>query len=326
MVINPQQNIRLVRRVVSLAQNRFQANNAIIMSIQASELILTEEGEIYHLRLTPQDIAHNIIFVGDPGRVDRVTAHFDSIRFQRQQREFYTVTGSYQGIPLTVISTGIGTDNIDIVMNELDALVNIDFETRMIKPELTQLRILRLGTSGSLQADVPVGTLVLSTYAVGGDGLLGYYIQKNHQSLQELLDVWHAKYARKLPRMVGALASKSFIAYAEQYLPEIQLGGTFTAAGFYGPQGRSLGRLKLAFTSLTRYIAEFVFEDRPVMNMEMETSGILALGNALGHQAGSLSVLLANRSTGEFSADPLGDEEKVIQTGLHMIHALATSK
>ena len=289
---------------------------------EASEFIRNQDGSIYHLNLCPDDIATRIIFVGDQARVDRVAAHFSNIRTRIQHREFYTVTGEYEGREYTVISTGIGTDNIDIVLNELDALVNLDWDSGEVKSSLTSLNILRFGTCGGLQPDVPVGSLVLSDYAIGGDGLLGYYHLNALPTLQEHLDAWRAKNLRLLPRFFGVNGSPLFLDAARSHMPEIHLGGTFTAAGFYAPQGRSLGRAKPVVPRLPEMMSRFSFKDVPVMNMEMETAGILGLGGALGHQMGSLSVILANRQRGEFASDPAKEEAKLIAKGLSLFNQI----
>ncbi|MFK7972510.1 MAG: nucleoside phosphorylase [Bacteroidia bacterium] len=288
--------------------------------LKASELIQNADGSIYHLNLCPDDIVPRIIFVGDQARVDKVADHFDQVRTRVQKREFSTVTGSFQGNEYTVISTGIGTDNVDIVLNELDALFNIDWETKTVKADFTQLHILRFGTCGGLRADVPVGSMVLSNFAIGGDGLLGYYHIPGHESVQERVDAWQAKHVRNLPRLFGVGAGASFIQTARDHFPNIHHGGTFTAAGFYAPQGRNLGRAKLTVPNLPEKLASFDCCDLPIVNLEMETAGILGLGHALGHEMGSLSVILANRAQGTFAENPAEEEARLIETGLSLFH------
>ncbi|MEZ4686337.1 MAG: nucleoside phosphorylase [Bacteroidia bacterium] len=288
--------------------------------IPNSELIHNADGSIYHLNLCREDVARRIILVGDQARVDKVATYFTNIRTRIQHREFYTVTGIYGKHEYSVISSGIGTDNIDIVLNELDALFNLDEESGKPVPRPEKLKILRFGTCGGMQPDLPVGSLVLSNYAIGGDGLLGYYHLPGEPALQESIDAFWAKHLRKLPRFFGEAASNIFIEKARQF-PEIYHGGTFSAAGFYAPQGRSLGRARAVVPNLPQIIAGFRFRDMPVLNMEMETSAILGLGAALGHEAGSLSVILANRQRGEFAPNPQAEEAKLIEAGLALFES-----
>lgn len=287
-----------------------------------SELIHNADGSIYHLSLCKDDIARRIILVGDQARVDKVAKHFSGIRTKIQHREFYTVTGQYGKNEYSVISTGIGTDNIDIVLNELDALLNLDPDTGTPVESPEKLQILRFGTCGGMQPDVPVGSLVLSNYALGGDGLLGYYHMPGEPLLQESIDAYWAQNLRCLPRFFGESASKVFIDKAKSHFPDILHGGTFSAAGFYAPQGRSLGRARAVVPNLPQIISGFRYQDMPVLNMEMETSGILGLGAALGHKAGSLSVILANRQRGEFAENPQAEEAKLIEAGLALFETV----
>lgn len=279
--------------------------------IKASELILNPDKSIYHLNLQPQNIAHDIIFVGDPDRVDEVTKYFDNITFQTQKREFKTQTGIYKGKLLTVISTGIGTDNIDIVLNELDALVNIDFDTRQIKRELTSLNIVRIGTSGALQKDIPVDTLLMSAYAIGTDDLLNSY-DIEQQTIKDLEDEfiihtnWHADKGR--PYAVDA--SKSLM---EKFASDdIYSGITLTAGGFFAPQGRVL-RLLPKDDYLQNHLDEFAFEGYQLTNLEMETAGIYGLAKLLGHNALSLNAIIANRKKGVFSEQPQQTIDRLIR-------------
>lgn len=279
--------------------------------IKASELILNPDKSIYHLNLQPQNIAHDIIFVGDPDRVDEVTKYFDNITFQTQKREFKTQTGIYKGKPLTVISTGIGTDNIDIVLNELDALVNIDFGTRQIKRKLTSLNIVRIGTSGALQKDIPIDTLLMSAYAIGTDDLLNsYHIEQ--QTIKDLEDEfikhtnWHADKGR--PYAVDA--SKSLM---EKFASDdIYSGITLTAGGFFAPQGRVL-RLLPKDDYLQNHLDEFAYEGYQLTNLEMETAGIYGLTKLLGHNALSLNAIIANRKKGVFSEQPQQTIDRLIR-------------
>lgn len=289
-----------------------------------TELILNKDGSVYHLALHPKELAPKIIFVGDQDRVEKVGAYFDEIEFIRRKREFCTLTGRYQGQRLSVVSTGIGTDNIDIVWNEIDALFNVSFSSRLPRKRLTQLKVLRLGTCGGMQADVPVGSLVLSAFAVGADGLLPYYIPPAVRGLAaKFAHQWKAFMSRSGLdlHLYPTQGSETLTKLAQELFPDILSGITFTANGFYGPQGRSLGRIPVRWPDLPDRIARFTFTDQQlrVLNMEMETAGILGLGHLLGHEAGSLSVILANRQTGVFASDPAAEVDQLIRTGLDLI-------
>lgn len=272
------------------------------MSIPSSELILNPDGSIYHLNLRPEHIANTIITVGDPDRVSVVTSFFDSIEFTIQKREFHTQTGTYKGRRITVISTGIGTDNIDIVLNELDALVNIDFNTRLIKTELTPLTIIRIGTSGAIQKHIPINSFLISELAVGFDSLLHFYDSKQiqHISISEAIQAQTNWYEHKsTPYVVSADHSLLNKFHSDKTIK----GFTATNVGFYGPQGRVL-RLSVQDKNLNDKLAAFKFEDKIITNLEMETAGIYGLSKLLGHKAISMNAILANRITGEFSKKP----------------------
>ncbi|MBS9774186.1 MAG: nucleoside phosphorylase [Tenacibaculum sp.] len=272
------------------------------MKIKNSELILNPDGSIYHLNLKPEHISENIIFVGDQNRVDRISKHFDKIEFTTQKREFKTTTGIYKGKRFSVISTGIGPDNIDIVVNELDALVNIDLETRTVKEEHTALNIVRIGTSGSLQADIHVDSFVLGKYGIGFDGVLHSY-DCEHILEEEIENAFikHTNWNNKKARPYVVKNSKEL----EDKLSsdKIYKGMTGTANGFYGPQGRVL-RLKLQDPNLNSKIDNFNFNGVRVTNLEMETSAIYGLSKLLGHNACSMNAIIANRINGTFSKDP----------------------
>lgn len=287
------------------------------MTIKDSELILNPDGSVYHLNLKPENIADTIIFVGDQNRVDKISKHFDSIEFQTQKREFKTHTGFYKGKKISVMSTGIGPDNIDIVVNELDALVNIDLETRQPKETLKSLNIIRVGTSGSLQEDIPVDAFVLSQYGLDLNGMLHYYqIEsiKNPEIEQAFIKHtnWHSDKATPFvvensPALEKKLASnKTF------------KGMTATAGGFYGPQGRVL-RLPVHDPELNHNMDTFNFNGLRVTNLEMETSAIFGLAKLLGHHAVSLNAIIANRATGNFSLDPGKAVEELIVYTLNKI-------
>lgn len=271
------------------------------MRIQESELILNPDGSVYHLNLKPQDIATDIIFVGDQDRVDKITQLFDSVSFTTQKREFKTSTGIYKGKPITVISTGIGPDNIDIVMNELDALVNIDLETRTVKKTLTSLNIVRIGTSGSLQKDIPVDSFVLAKYGLGFDGMLHSY-DCQHVLEEDIEDAFiaHTDWCNRKARPYVVKNSTKL----EKRLmsDQVYLGFTATAVGFYGPQGRVL-RLGLQDAELNSKIDSFNYKGTQVTNLEMETSAIYGLSKLMGHHACSMNAIIANRANGTFSDD-----------------------
>ncbi len=280
------------------------------MPIKDSELILNPDGSVYHLNLRPEHIANTIITVGDPDRVDTVTKHFDAVDFKTHKREFHTQTGTYKGKRLTVISTGIGTDNIDIVFNELDALVNIDLETREIKPKLSQLNIVRIGTSGSIQKEIPIDSFVISEYASGFDSLLHFY---NSEHIQ------YKAISNALMEHTNWFADKSspYVVKCDDVLLQklsserTHKGFTATNVGFYGPQGRIL-RLPIQDNDLNDKLASFNFEDRPITNLEMETAGIYGISGLLGHKALSMNAIIANRATGEFSSNPKAVVEDLI--------------
>lgn len=270
--------------------------------IQSSELILNPDGSVYHLNLKPEHIAHDIIFVGDQNRVEKITQFFDSIEFSTQKREFKTQTGIYKGKRITVMSTGIGPDNIDIVMNELDALVNIDLETRKPKETLTSLNIIRIGTSGSLQADIPVDSFVMSTFGLGLDNMLRSYLIDEISNQQMENDFiahtnWDAKKGR--PYVIACSEKLEKIIESSQ----MHKGITATAGGFYGPQGRVL-RLNIQDENLNNKMDNFKTNETRITNLEMETAAIYGLGTLLGHQCLSLNAIIANRASGTFSEDP----------------------
>lgn len=285
--------------------------------LAASELILNEDGSIYHLNLRPEQLADTVILVGDQDRVQKITKYFDKVELVVKKREFHTQTGIYKGKRISVLSTGIGTDNIDIVMNELDALVNIDFKTRQIKEEKTSLNIVRVGTSGSVQNDIPVDSIVVSTLAVGFDSLLHFYQSEDVQlqDFNEALDKHLNIYSRN---------SKPYVVegneeLAERFLsPEVFEGFTGTNVGFYAPQGRVL-RLPLQDEALKDKIASFNFKGRKITNLEMETSAIFGLGKLLGHKTLSLNAIIANRATGNFSKDGAKAVDNAIRYALEKL-------
>lgn len=278
--------------------------------IKSSELILNPDGSVYHLNLRPENIAHDILFVGDQNRVEKITKHFDSIEFSQQKREFKTQTGMYKGKRLTVLSTGIGPDNIDIVMNELDALVNIDLETRKAKKKLTSLNIIRIGTSGSLQKDIPCDSFVMSQYGLGLDNMLrSYLIDEISDSTIEKAFVkqtnWDARKGQPYVIRCSEILEKRIES------DKIHKGFTGTAGGFYGPQGRVL-RLEIQDPELNDKMDKFEHQGIKMTNLEMETAAIYGLGKLLGHECLSLNAIIANRATGKFSDDPYKAVDELI--------------
>lgn len=285
--------------------------------IAESELIINNRGAVYHLNLRPEELASDIITVGDPDRVAEVSKHFDKTDGKYQHREFVTHTGWVGNKRISVVSTGIGTDNIDIVLNELDALVNIDFETRTIKQQLSHLNIIRVGTSGSLQQDIPVDSFVASTHGLGIDNLLNFYQQQNNPAENELLGA----FANQV--QIGGGFASPYIAAAgasllKHFVDGFHHGITVTCPGFYGPQGRIL-RLGLVNTELIDRLTGFAYGNHRISNFEMETSGIYGLGKLLGHQCLSLSAIVANRISKEFSKDSAATMEKLIKHTLEII-------
>ncbi|MDE3740546.1 nucleoside phosphorylase [Maribacter polysaccharolyticus] len=270
--------------------------------LEASELILNADNSIYHLNLLPEDIADTIIIVGDQNRVPEVSKHFDSIEVKKEKREFVTHTGVLKGKRITALSTGIGADNIDIVINELDALANIDFKTRKIKKKPKQLKIIRIGTSGAIQKDIPVDSFVMSEYALGFDGVLHFYKHEGicDEAFSEAF-VKHTDWSDKKPwpYLVPCDASLRETLASNR----IRYGVTLTNSGFYGPQGRKL-RLDVQDPSLNDKIANFKYGDLRITNLEMESSAIYGLCKLLGHQALSMNCIIANRVLGEFSENP----------------------
>ena len=285
--------------------------------IAQSELILNADGSIYHLNLKPADIATTIITVGDPDRVTEVSKHFDTIEFKHHKREFKTHTGTYKGKRITVISTGIGTDNIDIVFNELDALVNIDFDTRTIKKEHTTLTFIRIGTSGAIQENIPIDSFLISEKAIGFDNLLRFYDTGSllDDGFSDALKI-HCKWSPKNASPYVVNASKKLLSDFNDTI--FSRGCTATNVGFYGPQGRTL-RLKVKDENLNTSLACFEYQGVKITNLEMETSGIYGLAALLGHHAISLNAILANRATQTFSASPNKTVARLITTTLNII-------
>lgn len=278
--------------------------------IQSSELILNPDGSVYHLNLLPEHIANDIIFVGDQDRVSKITKRFDYVEFSIQKREFKTETGYYRGKRLTVISTGIGPDNIDIVMNELDALVNIDLKLRTPKQNHTQLNIVRIGTSGALQPEIDVDSFVISTYGLGLDNMLrAYEIEAITNFQMEKSFMNHCQWDMKKGQPYAIKSSDLLLQKLDH--ESIFKGITATSGGFYGPQGRIL-RLPIQDPKLNDKMDSFRFEGLKITNLEMETAAIYGLGQLLGHECLSMNAIIANRALKKFSENPYQTVEKLI--------------
>jgi uridine phosphorylase len=285
--------------------------------IAESELIINQRGAIYHLDVRPEEIADTIITVGDPFRVAEVSKHFDTIEIKRAHREFVTHTGILNGKRISVVSTGIGPDNIDIVLNEIDALVNVDLGTRFIHEKLKSLNIIRIGTSGSLQADIPVDSYVASTHALGLDNLLNYYRLEHNEQEKQLLHsfVTHTQLHAQVTNPYISIGSAHLL---KHFIEDFHHGITVTCPGFYGPQGRIV-RLGIRNPELISRLTEFSFGQHRITNFEMETSAIYGLGRLLGHHCLSLSAIVANRVQKQFSKDGTALVEKLIQKSLEII-------
>jgi len=289
----------------------------IMAPIAESELILNPDGSVYHLHLKPENLADTIIVVGDPGRVKEISKHFDKIDFTVQNRELYTHTGSIGNKRLTVLSTGMGTDNLDIVINELDAVVNVDLNSREIKKSHTKLNIIRLGTAGALQADIQPGDFVASSYGMGMDGLL-YFYEKGKSVMDSALAeafVKHVNWNENLPGIYAVPCSQFLM---DKVGKDLVHGVTLTAPGFYGPQGREL-RLKLAFPELNHLIESFDFDGSRIANFEMETSALYGLGKMLGHETLTVCSIVANRVNHSYAEDYHGDIERLIRLVLERV-------
>lgn len=287
------------------------------MPFAPSELILNPDKSIYHLNLLPNDLADTIITVGDPGRVAQVSAHFDRIEIRKGKREFLTHTGFYKENRITVLSTGIGTDNIDIVLNELDALANIDFDSGRVRETKRRLTLIRLGTSGSVQPDLEPDTLVLSTHAIGLDGLRHFYAGGG-ASKDPLAQAFIEQVALPSGTALPYTAQADPELLARFSAPEAKEGITVTNPGFYGPQDRQL-RLASRYQSLGRQLSAFRFHSMRITNLEMETAGIYMLASLLNHRAISVNCILANRIEGTFSKRPRQAVEDMIVFALHKL-------
>jgi uridine phosphorylase len=287
--------------------------------IAESELIINNRGAVYHLDVRPEELAPTVILVGDPDRVKKVSAHFDNIEHKLQHREFITHTGYIGKKRISVVSTGIGPDNIDIALNELDALVNIDFNTREIKPQLSSLTICRFGTSGSLQANIPVDSFVASSHGLGLDNLLNYYAYDKSETETNIANAFIAQTGLQHQVTIPYVFEGSSTLLAK-FGNNFHKGITVTCPGFYGPQGRVL-RLPLQNAGLINKLTHFSFNNHQITNFEMETSAIYGLGKLLGHQCMSVNAIVANRVVQQFSKDGNAAVEKLIIAGLEVLTA-----
>ena len=281
--------------------------------ISASELIINQDGSVYHLGLQPGDLAHDVITVGDQHRVDLVSKYLDKILLSKQTREFKTVTGELGNKTISIISTGIGTDNIDIVINEVDALFNIDFTTKNVKPDLKSINIIRLGTSGGVQKDLPVDSLVISKHASGLEGLMHMYGYVEDDSEAELSNAL----SKIVPTGIKPITTSCSVELLEHFKGRFMPVNTITATGFYAPQGRQI-RLKPSVENLVESISAVSIGENRFHNLEMETSGIYGLSKLLGHQAISISAILANRIDQTFSNQAKQTVEDMIMAALEL--------
>lgn len=286
--------------------------------IEESEMIINDDGSIFHLHLCPEQLKDNIIVVGDPGRVNIISSFFDKIEYEVTNREFHTIGGVYKDKPIMCLSHGIGGDNIDIVVNELDALANIDFSTRTIKDSFRQLNIIRIGTSGGLQPDIPIGSYVIANKGIGFDGVLNFYAGRNN-----VCDLdFEADFCKEVEW--NELWAKPYIVDADQSLVskigrnDMILGCTISANGFYGPQGRKL-RLELADSELNKKIERFRYGNLKITNYEMESAALQGLCKLLGHRAMTVCMIIANRMAGNSSPNYKIAMKNLIKTVLERI-------
>ena len=290
------------------------------MRIAESELIINGDGSVFHLHMRPEQLANNVILVGDPGRVDMVAEFLTDIEFRNASREFVSTTGRYNGKRFTVLSTGIGCDNIDIVMNELDALANIDFTTREIKPEKRSLNILRIGTCGAIQKDIPLGSFVFSHVSVGCDGLLNWYADRDLIAMPGIEEAFkeHVHWAKHLPDPYFVMASEKLI---DKFADCTVKGMTISASGFYGPQGRIL-RMPLAMPDMLDDFESFEYDGRRITNFEMEGSAVAGIARHLGHNAGTVCCVIANRHIGSSNPDYKPQVRKLVELCLQKLSEL----
>ena len=290
------------------------------MRIAESELIINGDGSVFHLHMRPEQLADNVILVGDPGRVDMVAEFLTDIEFRNASREFVSTTGRYNGKRFTILSTGIGCDNIDIVMNELDALANIDFTTREIKPEKRSLNILRIGTCGAIQKDIPLGSFVFSHVSVGCDGLLNWYADRDRIAMPGIEEAFkeHVHWAKHLPDPYFVMASEKLI---DKFADCTVKGMTISASGCYGPQGRIL-RMPLAMPDMLDDFESFEYDGRRITNFEMEGSAVAGIARHLGHNAGTVCCVIANRHIGSSNPDYKPQVRKLVELCLQKLSEL----
>ena len=290
------------------------------MRIAESELIINDDGSVFHLHIRPEELADNVILVGDPGRTDMIAEYLTDIECRHASREFVSVTGRYNGRRITVLSTGIGCDNIDIVMNELDALANIDFSTREPKSETRSLNILRIGTSGAIQPDIPLGSFVFSEISVGCDGLMNWYANREEVAMSGIEEAFmkHAGWTRYLPHPYFVRASQ---ALCDKFADCAIKGVTISASGFYGPQGRVL-RMPLAIPDMVQKFESFEYDGLRITNFEMEGSAIAGIAAHLGHRAGTICCIIANRHIGSSNPDYKPQIRKLIELSLRKMSEL----
>lgn len=279
--------------------------------IPESELILNPDGSVYHLHLKPENLASLVFTVGDPDRVQLVSQYFDEIEFKTQKREFVTHTGRIGETRVTVMSTGMGTDNIEILMTELDALVNIDLETRQIKPTHTSLQIIRLGTSGAMQSDIPVGSILASMKAIGLDTLMQFYPNLSNSQ------IWGKEIKKELNLDFSPYQTEASKLLSDKLDSRFLRGITLTCPGFYAPQGRTI-RLKPKLDHMLERLSSIEISGEKLTNFEMETAGYYALGTLLGHEVLSLNAIVANRKSGEFEKEPAKTVDLLIRAALKL--------
>lgn len=286
----------------------------------SSELIINEDGSVFHLHVKPEWLADKVILVGDPGRVALVASHFENRECEVQSREFHTVTGTYQGKRITVVSTGIGCDNIDIVMNELDALANIDFQTREVKPQLRQLQVVRIGTCGGLQPYTPVGTFICSAKSIGFDGLLNFYAGRNAvcDLAMERAFLNHMGWTGNLCAPAPYVIDADAELVERIALEDMVRGVTIATGGFFGPQGREL-RIPLADPRQNEKIEQFEYHGLRITNFEMESSALAGLSRLMGHQATTVCMVIANRLAKEANTGYKSTIDTLIRTVLDRI-------
>lgn len=286
-------------------------------TIPESELIINDDGSVFHLHIRPEQLSDKIIMMGDPDRVTLIAKYFDSIECEIRSREFHTITGNYQGKRITALSHGIGPDNIDIVMTELDALANVDFNTRQVKEEFKQLTLVRVGTSGALQPNCPLGSYVVSAKSIGFDGVLNYYDGRNEITLHEFEEAFR-KHVNWNPLHCSPYAVKASEELIDRIGFDMLKGVTISAIGFYGPQGRYV-RLPLANPDLNSRIESFEYDGDKITNYEMESAPLAGLSRLMGHKAMTVCTIIANRLAGDADADYKGSIEDLIKTVLDRI-------